>query len=52
MDAYQKMLNTDRVEIMISGDVNTDEVVNKFSVLPFKARNIMLIVTLIHLDNY
>ncbi|MYU58111.1 EF-P 5-aminopentanol modification-associated protein YfmF [Ligilactobacillus salivarius] len=40
MDAYQKMLNTDRVEIMISGDVNTDEVVNKFSVLPFKARNI------------
>lgn len=40
MDAYQKMLNTDRVEVMISGDVNTDEVVNKFSVLPFKARNI------------
>lgn len=40
MDAYQKMLNTDRVEIMISGDVNTDEVVNKFSVLPFKARDI------------
>lgn len=40
MDAYQKMLNTDRVEIMISGDVNTDEVINKFSVLPFKARNI------------
>ena len=40
MDAYQKMLNTDRVEIMISGDVNTDEVVNKFSVLPFKVRNI------------
>lgn len=40
MDAYQKMLNTDRVEIMISGDVNTDEVVNKFSVLPFKAQNI------------
>lgn len=40
MDAYQKMLNTDRVEIMISGDVNTDEVVSKFSVLPFKARNI------------
>lgn len=39
MDAYQKMLNTDRVEIMISGDVNTDEVVNKFSVLPFKARD-------------
>lgn len=40
MDAYQKMLNTDRVEVMISGDVNTDEVVNKFSVLPFKVRNI------------
>ena len=40
MDAYQKMLNTDRVEVMISGDVNTDEVVNKFSVLPFKERNI------------
>ena len=40
MDAYQKMLNTDKVEIMISGDVNTDEVVNKFSVLPFKVRNI------------
>lgn len=40
MDAYQKMLNTDRVEIMISGDVNTDEVINKFSVLPFKAQNI------------
>lgn len=40
MDAYQKMLNTDRVEIMIFGDVNTDEVINKFSVLPFKARNI------------
>ena len=40
MDAYQKMLNTDRVEIMISGDFNTDEVVNKFSVLSFKARNI------------
>lgn len=40
MDAYQKTLNTDRVEIMISGDVNTDEVVNKFSVLPFKARDI------------
>lgn len=40
MDAYQKMLNTDRVEIMISGDVNTDEIVNKFSVLPFKARDI------------
>ena len=40
MDAYQKMLNTDRVEIMISGDVNTDEVINKFSVLPFKVRNI------------
>lgn len=40
MDAYQKMLNTDRVEIMISGDVNTDKVVNKFSVLPFKARDI------------
>ena len=40
MDAYQKMLNTDRAEIMISGDVNTDEVINKFSVLPFKARNI------------
>ena len=40
MDAYQKMLNTDRVEIMISGDVNTDEVVNKFSVLPFKVRDI------------
>lgn len=34
------MLNTDRAEIMISGDVNTDEVVNKFSVLPFKARDI------------
>ena len=40
MDAYQKMLNTDRVEVMISGDVNTDEVVNKLSVLPFKVRNI------------
>ena len=40
MDAYQKMLNTDRVEVMISGDVNIDEVVNKFSVLPFKVRNI------------
>ena len=40
MDAYQKMLNTDRVEVMISGDVNTDEVINKFSVLPFKVRNI------------
>lgn len=40
MDAYQKMLNIDRVEVMISGDVNTDEVVNKFSVLPFKVRNI------------
>lgn len=40
MDAYQKMLNTDRVEVMISGNVNTDEVVNKFSVLPFKVRNI------------
>ncbi|PLA94039.1 EF-P 5-aminopentanol modification-associated protein YfmF [Ligilactobacillus salivarius] len=40
MDAYQKMLNTDRVEVMISGDVNADEVVNKFSVLPFKVRNI------------
>lgn len=40
MDAYQKMLNTDRVEVMISGDVNTDEVVNKFSVLPFKVRNV------------
>ena len=40
MDADQKMLNTDRVEVMISGDVNTDEVVNKFSVLPFKVRNI------------
>lgn len=40
MDTYQKMLNTDRVEVMISGDVNTDEVVNKFSVLPFKVRNI------------
>ncbi|AYC10316.1 hypothetical protein LS1_00260 [Ligilactobacillus salivarius] len=40
MDAYQKMLNTDRVEVMISGDVNTDEVVNTFSVLPFKVRNI------------
>lgn len=40
MDAYQKMLNTDRVEIMISGDVNIDEVINKFYVLPFKARDI------------
>ena len=40
MDASKKMLNTDRVEVMISGDVNTDEVVNKFSVLPFKVRNI------------